>query len=400
MPSPVPRLRSVLAGGLVLLAGCRLNDTRPAVDVGGLLDGSGEATECLVIATSTFGSAGALAVVDPQTLAVRPNVTATHHDAVLRMLGDRLYVINRQGADSVQRIATDAGFTTLWERSVGAGSNPWDLVALDDQRVLLPLYNRNALQPVLLPRDDAPAQVLGAPLPIPTEPEPDGRLEPLTIVAATDVVFVLLQGLHQYPRCAGGVARVVALDPSSLAPLPYFDGASHRDLPFCNPAALVTLDSQSWLVVPGEYRSQTFGSPMLDDGGLYPVDLQTWEVGPPVLTETLLGDRDLVRIVEADADRWIAAVADDDFGVAVVSLERTTAGWVVGPTLWETEGLFDLAVRDGRLWIADRTPGRSGLVVVDLATDTVLSGDRPLDTGLPPYQFAWVPAPLEGCGGP
>lgn len=362
--------------------------------------GDNPAETCLVVAAAEFGADGSIALVDPLTLAVRVDVTRTHHDAVVRVVDDVLHVINREGADTIQRLDGARTFATAWERSVGAGSNPWDLIPLGDGRALVPRYNRGDLAVVDL-RDGAPEFVLQT-MQVPAPAEGDGRHDLLGGVVVGDAVIVAVQGLDPYPRCGPGArGHLVALDRATLAPTPLFDGAPLLPLAGCNPTQLLRLDDDTLLVgLSGNFRSLTGAALHVDDGGIEWIDLRQGRSRGMVATEGDWGNRDLLRLAPAaDGGAWIS-LADADFGVEVHRLEihrdDVHPTLALGAVMHAGEGTSALREHAGRLFVADRTWGASAVVVLDAQTGAVQAR---LDTGFPPFDFAVVPRPPGGCVG-
>ncbi len=73
---------------LLLLAGCRLEPENRDSD-GRTDEYLGETGACIVMTTAEYGASGALALLDPDTLQVFTDVTATHHDATVSLVGPR-----------------------------------------------------------------------------------------------------------------------------------------------------------------------------------------------------------------------------------------------------------------------------------------------------------------------
>ena len=348
-------------------------------------DSGTTANTCLLVTTTEFRTDGGFSVLDANTYDVDPDVTAVHSDAVLRVLGERVFVINRQGADSIQELDPDRGYATASQRSLGGGSNPWSLVPLGDGTAWVPLYNEGTLARV----DLAPDAELrtGADYVVSAAAESDDRADVLDafVVAqdGRDVLFVLVQGLDPYPGCsATSRGRLLALDPFTMDPVDAFDGASVLELAACNPTGFA-LDGTRLVV--GHSGGHRVTGTTRDDGGIEIIDLSTGLSTGLVVNETDLGDRDIVELaVEGDV-AWLA-LADDAFGATVH--RATLDPFALGPALWTSEngGVFDLVLADDRVWIADRSLLQPGVVVLDSATGDRVAG--PIDVGYPPFDLA------------
>jgi DNA-binding beta-propeller fold protein YncE len=109
---------------LALVAGCSSGgvETRDRGETPPPLEG----TSAFVV-TSDFqtGSFAVFPVLQPD--AVARDVERIHSDAVARVQGGLIYVVNRLGGDNVQAIDPAAGYATRWQCSVDNGSNPHDI---------------------------------------------------------------------------------------------------------------------------------------------------------------------------------------------------------------------------------------------------------------------------------
>ena len=98
------------------------------------------------IVVSTDFETGMLA-----TVAVRPprRVThpdaAIHSDAVIRVSGGMVFVVNRFLADNLQRLDPTQGLRTRFQCSTGNGSNPHDLVVVAPDKAYVTRYDRPEL---------------------------------------------------------------------------------------------------------------------------------------------------------------------------------------------------------------------------------------------------------------
>lgn len=415
LPTPGWTGRSY-AGALALVAAslwsCRLEpdyatrtDTGTSTDAGASwTDGSGaEPTRCVVVATSEFRAGGSVTTIDADSLQVWRDLTATHQDATLAVRGTRVFVLNREGADNIQELDPQDGFRTLWQHSVGNDTNPWDLQLLDDGHAWVTLYNAGALQLVDTASPSGDAFLVGTPVTLPAWTDDDARVEPAGAVLWNGVLLVLVQGLDHYPNCADGSRGYVhAFDQWSMEPVALFGGQSYLELERCNPTSF-KLREDGMLVVgmAGMYRSQLRGGTATDDGGVELVDLNTGHSLGLVLDEAGAGNRDIAAVAMAPDGRMWAALADDTFGADIVELTLQSDGQLrAGEVLWRSEegGVFALEYRWDRLWVADRSPSRPGLVVLDPETAAVVGGG-PLDTGFPPYDIDFVELPAGmACG--
>ena len=366
---------------------------------------AGTATEpraCLVVAAAEFGTAGGVTLVDPDTRTSRPLLTTTHHDTTLTVDGDRVYVVNRAGAggDNIQALDASASLRTLWQYSVGPGSNPWHLAMTGATRGVVTRYDTADLVAVDLVAESTETFVTGEPHPLPVSHDADERAEPGFVVVHDGVVWVALQGLDDYPWCdLTSTGVLVAYDAATLAPRTDVGEDGVIPLRACNPGDFaLTDDGELWIAHAGNHRSLdgTGGRDTTqDDGGLELVDLTTGTSLGLVLSESDFADRDLLDLALGDDGRVWITLANADFSVSVHPV-HLTAPDPLGDAVYEAAGIFDLLELEGVLWLADRTPGRGGLVAVDAVTGEQLT-PTPIDTGYPPVEMAVVTTTAR-CG--
>lgn len=372
----------------LLLGACDAAATGPVETAD--LEGSGYR---IAVAASEFGTTGSLAFVDGVSLEARSNFSTLHHDTVLRADGTTLYAIAREGedGDNVRRIDLATGGATVWQYSVGRGSNPWDLLVLDDRFGLVVRYSSGDLVRVDLGARDPDSFVVGEPIVIDPAEERDGRAEPAGLIADGERIYVIVQGLDEYPWCtAGARARIVALHRETLEPATEWASAGTLPLRLCNPGSW-SLDGQGRLLIGFAGNSRVLGAELDhpagdDDGGLELVDLAAGVSLGQIASESDFGGRDLVDLaVDSRGGVWLA-LADVSFEVSVHRWSAVSgAGDALSEPVWVAEGIFDIEAAEGRLWIADRTPRAEGVVVLDESDGSWIAG--PIDVGHPPFDL-------------
>lgn len=352
----------------------------------------GSGGDCLVVATSEFGVAGSIAVVDLQSLAVDTDVTSTHHDAWVRVFGSHVVVLNRQGADSLQVLDGRRGFATEREASLGQGANPWDLVATGADAGVALLYGSGSVQRVSLASGSI-GTPQGEPVAIDPGGESDGRAELLGGFVWRDALVIVVQGLDEYPTCGpAGRARLVSVDPRTLEPVAAFGGASEIVLQGCNSSAFVVDGDAVWVATLGRHRSM--GGEDLNDGAIERVDLSA-PGSVVVADEAALGQRDPLLLISGSEGRMWVALADADFGVSVHAF-TPAAESPLGLEVWSGEGIFDMIEQRGLLFVADRARPGAGLIVLD-AVDPLGSDPLRLPTGYAPFDLAPIALDAGRC---
>jgi hypothetical protein len=382
----------LLLAGLILVPACRLDTGDQASSTDGGADLGDSGSRCILVTTTEFRTDGSLTVIDADTLEVWTDVTATHSDAHVRVLGERVFILNRQGGDSAQELDPSAGYRTLSQRSVGRGTNPWGLADAGDGIAWVALYSEGALQRINLGGPNESDFLVGDPVPLPAPTEPDGRAEPLDLFIYDSVLYVIAQGLGEYPQCtAGSRAHLHAFVPGDGTPLAVFDGESSLELAACNTSGFsLEADGTLWLAHSGVHR---VNGDLTNDGGVERVDLATGASAGLVIDEVQLEDHDVIRIAVDEDEVWIA-VAGEDFAASVRRWDIEAEQ--MGPSVWESDagGIFDLELAFGRLWVVDRSHENPGVVVVDLRNNEVVSG--PINTGFPPFDLVGFER-AEGC---
>ncbi len=167
-----PSLSSVLTFILMLipLEGC--NETPAPKNSGsGYPDGicgpadpaTGGPPERLVVITEKHGSGGGVTVIDIDTMETRINVALTHDDATARWYDEKIWIINRFGADNIT-ILDGSDFSLLKQFSVKIDANtpcnPHDIAFLDRCKLYVTCHE----QPFMLivnPQEDVGHEIIG-----------------------------------------------------------------------------------------------------------------------------------------------------------------------------------------------------------------------------------------------
>ena len=99
-----------------------------------------------ILALTTNFQIGSFAVApltDPAAMST--DLGQTHGDAVGRVQAGAVYIVNRYGADNIQRLDPAAGFATLWQCSVGNGANPHDFAQVAPDKAYVTRYEMPSL---------------------------------------------------------------------------------------------------------------------------------------------------------------------------------------------------------------------------------------------------------------
>ena len=385
-PKPPPH-RTVSGVGYVALAcltlgcalaiGCGTADfvaSERAIDATPL-PRPGTNARCLVVLTSEFGAAGGLDVMDVDTFEIHRDRIAAHHDAVLSVEDDQVVVINRLGGDNIQMVDPASGFGTSAQLPLGANSNPWGWYRADE-RAYVPLYGSGEVAEFEL----AEAGWMEVGRTRIAVDEPDGRAEVAGVIVGSRP-WALTQGIGEFPHCrAGDRTQLHALDSTDDV----------LELAACNASADVVLRGSSVLVASaGNNRSLGFAD---DDGGLEVADLDTLRTSGLLVGEADIGGQDFLGVYAGETRIW-ALTADSDFGVHVREVTWSADTVAVSEPVFSGEGIFAVAERYGRLWVADRHPDNPGIVQLDVETGETLFGGQRIRTTFPPFGLGFVELP-------
>lgn len=97
----------------------------------------------LVAGTDFFSEFGRVSLVElarDGEILVTDNLELVSSDAVLRVTGGAVYAVNRFTFDNLQRLDPQQDFATSWQRSVGDGANPHDVLTIDEDKAYVTRY--------------------------------------------------------------------------------------------------------------------------------------------------------------------------------------------------------------------------------------------------------------------
>ena len=338
---------------------------------------------CLVISAQGSES-GAIAVLDLDTLEVEADLTSTHRDARILVNDGDVYVINRLGADNVQKL-TPGSWSTAWQRSVGTGANPYD-IAFDGDRAWVVLFGDGAVAELDLAATSAAAFLTGERVDVPLGPLDGTRSEPVAIARHEGTLLVLTQQIGDDYQCADGAQGIIyAFDADTLEPAAFFGEATSLALDTCNPGGWIVEDDALIVQSVGGYR---ISGNTDDDGAVERVDLTTGEATVLFRESDVEDGLDTYALYPGAAGYWLVAAGDD---FQALTLHRVT---VNGSTVTVSDRIYSGAIwglheHDGRLFLSERRADGAGIVVLDAATGEAIT-DEPIDTGFPPRGVAAV----------
>lgn len=379
---PVPRSAALCALACIML-------------LSGLPPGRVGAADRVLAVTTDWWSAGSVSTLEsapPWTAQI--DLESVNSDAVARVHGGMIYVVNRLGADNIQLI-DPADFHTVRQFSVGAGSNPQDIAVLSSDRAFVSCYETNDLLEV----DPSSGQILGS-ISLAALADGDGLCEMQRMHVQGGYLYVQVQRMlrRDWPDpwipAPPSYLAVIDLNTSLLVDAdPGSPGVQGIALQGTNPVGPMQVEPETGLLLVPE--AGQYG--VVDNGGIERVNLSTWQSEGMAVTEAALGG-DVLDFALWSANRAYAIATDPSFSTRLISWNPGT-GQVLGTVFNPGDyTLMDVLVHSpGYLFVADRNYTTPGVRVYDADSGGLLSG--PIDTGLPPFELVLLPDPSSGVDG-
>lgn len=333
------------------------------------------AAENYVFATTTdFSVAGNTAKIGlASPWPVQANLEPVSADPVVRYHDGLLYVVNRFLADNIQVLDPAQGFDTVREFSVGAGTNPQDILVLSSSKAYVTRYETHLLL-IVNPTTGAHLGTIN----LATFADADGIPEMSHMVLENGRAFVGVQRLDRTFFTPVPPSYLVVIDTATNAIV------GSVTLTGTNPAQEMQLDTAARKI----YVSETGVLGDLD-GGVDVVNAATLTAAGFLSTESqLAGD---VGPFAVAASQGFAIVSDDFFSSAELATFSLATGARTG-TQYSTTGYvsdLELDSPSNQLFLCDRKPTAPGVHVFNATTGVRLTGS-PLGTGLPPFDLVVV----------
>lgn len=315
--------------------------------------------------------------------------TGVNSDSVIRAFGNRVFIIQRTGANSILVIDPNnpgtplANYTTNDPGANAPQSNPQDMAFVSSSKAYISRYELNT---ILIVNPLTGAQ-LGT-VDLTRFADSDGIVEMGRMVIVNGKLYVALQRVDRNNGFTASndsylvvidvtTDQVIDVDPNTLGVQPIV-------LHGRNPADLVYLPSTDriYLADTGTYNTgDVFG-------GIEAVNPSTNATEGIIISDDTLGGAVGVFDVLSNTIGY-ATVFDANFNNFVVPFNLSTQQ--VGTTLTGIgsgyiPGLaFD---KNGFLYVADRDATHPGIQVFDTSTNGKVEG--PIDTGLPPFEMVFV----------
>jgi DNA-binding beta-propeller fold protein YncE len=335
-----------------------------------------------VVANTDFET-GQLATVGleaPHTVGHPPD--PIHADAVVRVAGDRAYVVNRFLGDNIQVLDPGRGFGTVLQCSTVPGSNPHDIAVVDPHKAYVTRYDRAELWIV----DPGAASCAGfrrGTVDLGDFADGDGLPEMDQMALVGDRLFVSVQRLDRRRGFVpAGKSMLVVIDTTTDGVIGAITLAGTNA--FGDASGIAHEPGTGKLLVNEAGNIFRTG-----DGGIQRVDPFTLAAEDFLVTEDELGGN-VTDFALVSPTKGYAVVITDALTNVLVAFDPTRRV-VTRRLLARTDYLPDITLApDATLWVADRNLPAPGIRIFDTADDRQLTTGV-IDVGLPPFAIAFVP---------
>lgn len=336
--------------------------------------------------TDPAGTLGFVPVEEPRPATT--NVQTTHSDAIVRSYGDLLYVVNRKGADNIQVVDPAQNFAVTKQFSIGAGTNPQDIVVTSATKAYVALYepesvtDSTVVDDILVVNPQAGTITNTIDLTDATANDGDRFARVADLVQAGSKIVALLQDrpgdFFQSPDQPG---RLVAIDTAT-------DVVTGVETLSCfNPISMALSETAGRIYV----ACADFAGTGSATGGIEVVDAATLQSSGIFVTDEALGGSP--GDIEVSGTQGFVTVGvlspTFEFSSSVVSFSLDTAGPANVQPLYEgADYIQDIAIApNGLLVVGDQTPTVNGVLFLNPDTGAVVDG--PITMGLPPSSLAF-----------
>ena len=329
-------------------------------------------TTNVALVLTSDGAMGGYSVVELASQRVSKDLRTggVHHDAIARVFRGRVYVLNRQPADSLQILEPALGFITPPNGvlSLGNGSNPQDIVFVNSNKAYisrLGVAQLLIINPTTLQRTgEVDLRTLIKP------GDPDGSPEPAFMLHNNGLVYVALQHLdRQQPRLpAVANGEIVVLDPHTDRVVTVLQLPSSK--PVSELQFSPTLDRILVSVV---------GETGVADGGIAVINPATNTADTRFMSSEAALGGDVTAFVIVSRTKGFALVRDPDGAQTLLTFDPTSGQRLVrlvGP-LQMVAPFLALNSRQ-EVYLADG--GASALRIFDAITDNAIT-TNPLNVG-------------------
>ncbi|RME93740.1 MAG: hypothetical protein D6767_00395 [Candidatus Hydrogenedentota bacterium] len=330
----------------------------------------------VLVATTTDFTTGFLSVMDLSTYKVYSAIEPIHSDAVVRYENGSFFVINRLGADNIEKLIPQTSFYPAYEVSVSSKANPQDIAIVSNTLAAISLYGKNYLLWV----NPETGQEVGR-TDLSSFADDDGLPEASGLIYEAGKIFLTAQRLNR--NTSGywlpvGTSYLLEISPITKSV------ETAYPLPFANPVSDIVSDGTSlYMAAPA-----TFAASFTADGGIVQLDLATRSFQTSPLTETQTG-YEISDLCFSNNKLFLLGLASDYSSILAV-FDRNTQSLSTLKTIPSSEGGFfsGLICDSLHVYVGDRTITNPGVRIIDSATNAV---GNPISLGLPPFSIAIIP---------
>lgn len=327
------------------------------------------------------GSFAVFPLADPDS--IQTDLGQLHSDATAREWGGLIYVVNRLGADNIQAIDPADGFQTLWQCSVGNGSNPHDIAFAAADKAYVTLFGETSLRIVDPSVGESCDGFLRGEIDLSVFADADGIPEMDRMALVGNRLYVSIGRLDRDDRFAPTDHSLVAVVDTETDTLVDVDPSTAETdaivLTGTNPFSDLIVDENAGTILLVEVGG--FGE--IGDGGIDVIDLATQRALGYVVTEEDLGGN-ITDVAFAGGGRGYAIVLDAQFNNLLVQFDMAAPQEIT--SLFASDSFLpDLeydSVQD-QLYLVDRSVLQPGIHIFRGSDGAELTPE-PVSTGLPP----------------
>ena len=371
---------------IALLDGCGRNessDSRP-------LPPTGNPAAFIITGDFETGSYAVMNTDNPDEVAA--DLGPVHGDAVARSYQGEVFVVNRLGADNIQKIDPASGWTTSFQCSVGNGSNPHDLAFARPDKAYVTRYEETSIA-IINPSVDATCEgFLIGEIDLSSFADEDGIPEMDQMVVIGNHLFVTLQKLDRdrffEPTTE---SLLVVIDITTDLPLDTRPETPEIDairLQWTNPLGAsrgLPLDPATGDIIIAQVGSFS----VIGDGGVETINPYTFRQSRILIDEVDV-ERNITDFLMVDGRNAWALATDENFRNFVLQIDtslREEKQSIFSSDAFLTDIEFD-APRN-QIWLSDRTFRDAGVRIFS-ATDGTGIEDPPISTGLAPSDILFL----------
>ncbi|MFW2332101.1 MAG: hypothetical protein ACN4E2_07430 [Nitrospinota bacterium] len=347
----------------------------------------------LIVVTTDYTGYGSASIFNSTSSEISNDLIKLHSDTVGRVIDDRLFFIERSGADSLIEAEFNVALNEvniLNQFSTSPGSNPHDMLLISPSRAFIGLYEKSGL-PLFDISESFPEEApIKGEIDLSTYADDDGIPEIDLFFEDDDNIYFTISNMDRdndwQPSEKG--SKIIAIQKDQLSNDDLSDVTlSEIDLPLNNPSDIFRIDEERVLIaLTGSYSDY-------DDGGIVEFNLSD-HTTKIVATGTDLGGN-ISNIAMIDEDEGFVIVSkylDSQYITELKYIKlNDDADLEISLLPSDASASFnDIVVIGSKLIVADRDYEKPGIRLFDTTTREELP-DSPISTGkVPPFELILV----------